>query len=246
MNEPMSARESRPEMQRVNLSRIHRDKAYQVRVKLDAGNLNRLRRKYEAGVAVEPIMVAKIEGQPNPVLIAGFHRVAAMLALGWNEADAEVITTTAAEAKWLAAQSNLGHGQPLKTRELRQVFRAFIGARKHRITKRGRPEILPYREIGAEIGVNYSTVRRWMIADYPKIAEAMSDDESPLKGKGGLAHEKREVPQEEVAKVLAALNAIPGAFKAIHDPTLRGSLIEAAEALVRELRHMGNWTASDF
>jgi hypothetical protein len=246
MSETTNAPARPHQTRRVVLSRIHKDPAYQVRSKLDVVNVERLRRAYESGRSVTPITVAVIEGQANPVLIDGWHRVEAMLSLGWAEAEAVVVEATAQEAKWLAASANLNHGLPLKKAEQRKAFKAFIRARKHRVSRWRGPTLLSYREIAPEIGVNYSTIRRWMMKDFPKIAAEMADGEGAWKGKGGLDEQPAVKASEAGAKIAEAWETIREAFKAANDPMDRGRLIEAAEATLRELKDMGNWTAPDF
>jgi hypothetical protein len=71
------------------------------------------------------------------------------------------------EARWYAAKANTEHGLPLKAKELREVFRAFIDTRQH-VLPHG---LMPYRDIAKRIGKPFSTTRNWMKADYPRLFE---------------------------------------------------------------------------
>jgi len=71
------------------------------------------------------------------------------------------------EARWYAAKANTEHGLQLKTKELREVFRAFIETERHLQGQK----LMPYREIAKRIGKGFSTIRNWMKADYPRLFE---------------------------------------------------------------------------
>jgi hypothetical protein len=234
------------ELERVRLERLHRDPAYQVRGKLDAGNVERLRRAYRSGRIIAPITVAVIDGRPAPVLLDGWHRVEAMLSLGTYEADAIVIRTTAQDARWLAASANMNHGLQLKPRELRKVFGAFIRARKHH--KRN-GQWRSYRELAPEIGVSHETVRKWMMKDFPRIAAQMGSGNDSFVGTGGLVEGEApdSHPDDPVrATIEAAFVTIGETFKAVASADVRGQLIELAERIVVEMKAVGEWRASDF
>jgi hypothetical protein len=55
----------------------------------------------------------------------------------------DISDMTLNEASWRAAKANTQHGLPLKMREYRDVFRAFIDSHQHKPGKK----LIPYREI---------------------------------------------------------------------------------------------------
>jgi len=122
--------EASPTTTSVVLSRLVRNPNLQVRRKLDQATINRYVEVLKAGNEMPPIKVAIIN--EAPVLIDGWHRVAAMEQLGLRDAEAIVQQATEKEAFWLAAKANLEHGLPLKKSELREVFRAYVKARQHK------------------------------------------------------------------------------------------------------------------
>jgi hypothetical protein len=144
------------------------DEAMQVRVKLDEATIKGYAAKYRAGVDMAPIKVAVVEGVP--LLVDDWHRLAALKSNGSTTAQAIVIEgVTRADAEWMAAQANVTHGLPLKPKEVRNVFRAYIRARKH---LKGRGKTKSYRDIAEELGTgtSFNTVNRWMKKDFPDIA----------------------------------------------------------------------------
>lgn len=167
--------------------------------------------------------------------------VEAMLSLGKSEADAIVVKTTTQDARWLAASAN--HGLQLKPRELRQVFGAFIRARKHH-KRNGR--WLSYREIAPEIGVSHETIRKWMIKDFPRTAAQMGSDKDKFVGTGGLENEGPKSHPDDSARaaIVDAFATVQETFKAVTSADTRGQLIELAEQLVEEMKAVGEWRAS--
>ena len=225
----------------MRLERLHRDPAYQVRSKLDPANVEQLRKAYRSGRTIAPITVALIDGQPAPVLLEdGWHRVEAMLSLGKSEADAIVVKTTTQDARWLAASAN--HRLQLKPRELRQVFGAFIRARKHH-KRNGR--WLSYREIAPEIGVSHETIRKWMIKDFPRTLPRWEATRIIRRhGRAGDEGPKSHPDDSARAAIVDAFATVQETFKAVTSADMRGQLIELAEQLVEEMKAVGEWRAS--
>lgn len=223
----------------VHISRIRRDWKYQVRRKVDAAQVEKLVGIYLSGREVQPIKVALVKGQP--ILVDGWHRVAALEKIGRDTAEAVVVEANEREAMWLAAAANLGHGLPLKNSELRQVFRAYVKARKH---VAGKGKLKSYREIAPDIGKPVTTIYNWMQADFPHIAAKMAGEVN-FKGKGGLV-DQPAAPPPSVQNTQVALEAALEAFKGVQCPTARGGLIAFAEQVAEEMRKAGEWEAQDF
>lgn len=101
------------------------------------------------------------------------------------------------------------------------MFKAYVRARQHYDAK-GR--LKSYRDIASEIGGTrgHTTIRNWMISDFPKIAQAMGGAEPA--GEGGLVPVPH--PEEEVldAGLRGVANAAAAA-RSLRDPIRRGQLI---------------------
>ncbi|ABS66349.1 conserved hypothetical protein [Xanthobacter versatilis] len=82
---------------------------------------------------------------------------------------------------------DLTHGLPLKSRELRAVFKAYVGSGRHRDGVRFRS----YREIAVDLAsrVSHTTIRNWMEQDFPSVFAAMGGTE-PIADAGGA----RDIP----------------------------------------------------
>jgi hypothetical protein len=216
----------------VRIAELLRDRRYQVRHGLDRATISRYATTMAAGTELPPVTVALVEGVP--VLVDGWHRVEALLAIERHVVEAVIIEATEQEAMWLAASANMTHGLPLRKSELRRVFQAYIRARQHR--KRG--GIKSYREMAKELpGVSYNTVRNWMQKDFPKIARAMGgpDAEYPgglrdVKPKGGFA-----------ATTYESLNAALAASRGVTDPIQRSRIIAEAERITAAMKAGGPW-----
>lgn len=222
----------------VIIRRVRKDKRFQMRKKLDEGTIKRYVAVYQSEKAMPLVRIAIIN--EVPFLIDGWHRLAALEELGEEKASALVIECGDQQALWLAASANLEHGKPLKSAELRTVFRALVKAKKHRDA---RGQLLSYREIGQLIGKAYTTIRNWMIADFPKIAAEYGGDDGFV-GKGGLKELATPIPslQEATGSIASALDT----FRSIDCPEMRNTIIEATALALREMKEAGNWRAPEF
>jgi hypothetical protein len=154
----------------VEVSRIIRESRYQVRQRIDCATVSKYADVLRSGVTLPPIQIAKVGD--SLFLTDGWHRLAALELIGRAETvEAEVTETTAREVGWLAAKANLHHGLPLTKRDQRNVFRAYISARKHISGKR----FASYREMARELGgqSGHATIRRWMMIDHPDTYRRM-------------------------------------------------------------------------
>lgn len=217
--------------QTVDLRRIVKDPALQVRAKLDAAWVVRLADAVKAGQALEPIRIAVVDGTPH--LIDGFHRAEAMEKTGLIYAEAIVTEMTRAQAQWAAAAANLKHGLPLKSKELRAVFRAYVASRQH---IEGRSKLKTYEAIAKEIGKDRSTIFRWMVADFPKIAARIGGRE-PFEGSGG----HRAVKPQTMRAGEGAIKALRDAFQATTDAGFRADLMAQAREAVKDMEHATDW-----
>jgi len=218
----------------VSLSHLIRDPKFQVRRKLDQPTINRYVEVLKAGNCMPPIQVVFINDAP--VLMDGWHRVAAMEQLGKPDAEAVVLEATEQEAYWIAARANMEHGLPLKKSEQREVFRAYIKAGQH---KKGRGRYKSYREMQSDLSVSYSTIRTWMFKDFPRIAARLGGNEE-FKGTGGLrsSHDLSGIQ----ANAMQGLQEAHRAFQSTIDPEVRGEIISRMDELLADMKQSGNWT----
>lgn len=233
----MKANETAATVARLYINQLARDEAFQMRAKLDAGAVKRYEGVYRSGKAMPPVKVAQVDGVF--ILVDGWHRVAALERLGQTQVEAEVVDTSRDEALWMAAQANLEHGVPLKAKELREVFRAYVRSKRH-VLPRGK--FKSYRDIGAELGKPASTIYNWMSKDFPRVAAKMAGHEN-FKGTGGL----QEIPHtpSQLAPAMQSLQQLLAAFQSTSDPDDRGAILTEAKRVVNEMEGSGNWRVED-
>jgi hypothetical protein len=223
------------EVVRLQLDDICTDRRFQMRHKLDPGTIHRYRQLYaaeaESGVKVlPPIKVVRI-GEALQVT-DGFHRVTALRQLKVTEVDAIVLNISEEEAKWEAAKANLEHGLPLKSSELRNVFRVFVKAGHH---KKGKCGMKSYRAIAADLGgyKPHNTIMRWMRADFPSIAAQIAGE--PLQGRrDGVVKLKTDGSFFETT--LEHLRAAVAASRGVTDQAQRNRLRDAAFGLADAIK----------
>lgn len=145
---------------------------WQVRAQIDPGIVRSYATVTRTGGTLPPIQVARINGALY--LVDGWHRLEAAKLNGEAFICAEVADMSEEEAQWAAARANLSHGLPLKPREVRTVFRAYVRSRQHRDGRRFKS----YREIAADHAnrVGHTTIRNWMRQDFPSVFRAMGED----------------------------------------------------------------------
>jgi hypothetical protein len=219
----------------LRIEHLVRDKKYQMRTKLDERTVKRYAAAMKAGQEFPAVTVVDVGGLK--LLVDGWHRVAALEALGETEVRAEVVEGTRRDARWLAAEANLKHGLPLKTIEIRSVFRAFINSRQH-VKPNGRP--LSYRDIGKQLGINHNTVRNWMKRDFPLIAARMGGFEDVDWNQTEDSYEL-ELPLS-LKKTLAAIETLLLEFQSTSDPETRGTIVYEVRRLLNTLQASGGYT----
>ena len=194
-----------------------------------------------------PIKVAIVSGAL--IVVDGWHRIAAHELLGLRHIEAEIGgSASEEEARWMAARANMQHGLPLKRKELRAAFGAFVKARQHIIKDpRGRryaDRFKSYADMTADFGglVGRSTIQRWMQQDFPRIAQAIGEGFSghPTEPPGG---------GPEVAALRRTLEAIEQASanaRGVHEPGKRGEIVAALEGALKAAMGQGTWWRPEF
>lgn len=222
--------------QTIRLASLVINDAFQIRLKPDKATVERYRQCYKAEVPMPPIKVALVDGAP--VLVDGFHRVEAMRRVGIISTEALVAEATRTEARWMAAEANLAHGLPLKPSEVRRVFKAYVRARKHYA---GKGKLKSYRTIAQDIGRHFTTIRAWMLEDFPKIAEQYSG-EQPGHAEGGLK-EKQKASFREITT--ARLVEAVAASRGILSPQERAEVIREFQEATKAVAEGGPWTPEE-
>jgi hypothetical protein len=223
---------------RLPIKQIARDAKFQVRNKLNEGTVKRYENNYRSGREMPPVKVALVKNVP--ILVDGWHRLRALENLGKAHVEAEVQKATRREALWMAASANLDHGLPLKQRELRAVFRAYIRADRH-VLPTG--NLKSYREIAADLGKPHGTIYNWMKKDFPRVAAQLSGDGG---GIGGLPEEPLDAASSHVAAARTAMAKLTAAFSGTSDAADRGMIIDELETALSQMRGSGNWNAPDY
>lgn len=216
------------------------DRTMQARTKLNEATIADYARVYQDGEGLPPIVVAMVDGVP--LVVDGWHRVAALRHINRQEIAAEVVEASRDGALLLAMMANLKHGLPLKPREkgaaVRRALGAYLAARKH---LKGQGQCKSLREITADLGnhVSHNTIRKWLWEDHPKTAEYWwGKDKLPIPG--GTAPKKPPVfsPGNTCADSIG--NAL-AAFQGVHDPVERGALIARMEEALKEMKEGRAW-----
>lgn len=198
---------------------------------LNLATVRRYKQAMEAGESFPPILLARINGAF--ILADGWHRLEAIQACGLWQTAAEVRDASSiAEARLWGFEANRKHGLPLTRAELREMFRAYLKAGRHKGPKRG--QFKSYREMAEELGIPKSTLAIWTKADAPTLAKALGEGNAfGGSGRGG-AREAR--PERRLAgEVHKALDAAGAAIPGVVDAEERWRLLEKARRLVEAL-----------
>jgi hypothetical protein len=221
----------------LRISDILRDSRLQVREGLDEGTIRRYADGMKAGVEFPPIKVARINGAY--VLVDGWHRLEATASVGQCNIEAETVPVADFEqAGWLAAAANLAHGLPLKRREGRAVFRAYVKARQYYKGRTGK-RIKSAREIAADLQglASHKTILEWMKQDANAVYRLMTKEESSMTKRG----KPRDPDEHFIGLVMGAIEDAANGFKGIISPDRRGELIAQMRATLAQMEAAGQW-----
>lgn len=205
----------------------------QIRAKLCKKTAKRYADAMSLGAEFPAIQVVLVNNAP--VLVDGFHRVAAAKHAGVSALLAVVQEAKTNELRWLAAEANLRHGLPLRPRERREAFKAYVRAGRWRKEDRS---IKSSREMAGELQgmCSHQTILNWMRKDFRHVWELMTRSEEDPRHDGGEA----DPPTEDDfmrAETLSLLRQAKVAMRGIADPILRGEMIAEAEMTLDEMRH---------
>ncbi|MGO9535082.1 MAG: hypothetical protein ACLP2X_11530 [Syntrophobacteraceae bacterium] len=220
------------DVREVPIKDIVRDEKVQPRFKMDQATVRRYAKAYKAGVDMPPIQLAQVGNVK--ILFDGWHRVAALERNGEAMVKATVIKAKRKELPWLAAQANVAHGKPLKRGEIKEMFHPYMQAERY-LGEDGKAK--SYREIAKELGGTHghTTVRKWMLASYRRIANQYYSREV----EEHISGNPRPSVEPEASFMGDALEALSTAlmlFKGIESPVERGELILRTKDVLQEMK----------
>jgi hypothetical protein len=149
----MAARTRKVTRSRIPLAKLRTDGGTQPRDHLDPEVVEEYRASYEAKRQLPPL-VTVFDGKVH-WLVDGFHRLAALQALGTKTAEVEVHRGTQVDAIWIAAGANQAHGLR-RTREDKQ--RAISMALESAAKMSPQPSS---RQIADHVGVDHKTIEKY-------------------------------------------------------------------------------------
>ena len=244
--------EAAPEVRTVPIKALVRNPEFQVRQHLDDATISRYANALAEGRTMPPVKVAAVNGAL--IVVDGWHRLAAHERRGRAEVEAEIVEATISDAQWMAAAANLTHGLPLRKAEIRTAFRAMIKARRHYASHPANAKaaegairpgtLLSYRDLAGMLAglVRHTTLRNWMMQDFPHLARIMRDEAADLRRPGG----KRDEEAVFFNTVKAALDNAKANAGGVRDPDRRGEMIEAARDLLQHLERGGSYALCEF
>jgi hypothetical protein len=208
---------------------------FQFRSKLNTAAIKRYAKSMERGAVFDPIKVAMVDGVA--MVVDGFHRIAATKRRGCGTINAEVVTATREEAAWLAARANLANGLPVKARDMRPIFGAYVRARENRNGRR----LKSYRDMATDLSgwVSASTLRTWMRRDFPALYRRMGKENDHASG--GCHPRKAAAGASFAAITMDALENASTAFAAVKGEEARGKVIQRTEEVLAAMKAAGGF-----
>lgn len=222
-----------PVVDMVDLETIVVDDRWQVRGALDRATVKRYADSMNAGAVFPPVLLASLNGAL--ILVSGFHRYHAAKLARQTALMAEVHQAKPEQLLWRAAAENLAHGLPMKPKDHRGAFRAYVQSGMHRLPN---GKVKASRTIAEELNNirSHATILSWMRSDFPSVYALMAGGADEPTDAGGL--NEQAGPTEEQILLWAALDML-GQLKAsatgITSPSARGELIGPLKSLLAQL-----------
>lgn len=220
------------ETRTLSVGEIVRDPALQFR-STHLGTVRQYAATYRSGNAMPPVLVADYNG--TLILTDGWHRMEALERNGQGTVDAVVTKVSSEEEiRWLAAKANTTHGRPLKSKEYREVFKAYIKAKQHRMAN---GDFKSYREVATELGGTrgHTTIMYWMKRDFPSIARAMGGHNEAT----GYEEDKSTLEERLAEGVIRDLERAQAAMPAVSMPYQGGIIVTLLEDMLQQARSKG-------
>jgi hypothetical protein len=118
--------EKKPVVEKVTLAKVNRDRATQMRSRIDDATVQRYAEDMTLGHTFPPIVVFRDEEQGEMYLAAGFHRAAAYEVIGRARVDAEIHEGTLRDAIVYAVGENSTHGLPRSDADKRRAVTTLL------------------------------------------------------------------------------------------------------------------------
>jgi uncharacterized ParB-like nuclease family protein len=219
-----------PSVDMVEVDAIVADDRWQVRRGLDAATVGKYAAAMEAGAEFPPVLLSGLNGAL--VLVSGFHRYHAAKSAGRTALLAEVHPMRPERLLWRAAAENLTHGLPMKAKDHRGAFRAYVKSGMHRLPN---GKVKASRTIATELNNirSHATVLKWMESDFPSVYALMAGGTDEPTDAGGL-QEQPPLTEEQalLQSALDALGQLKAAAPGIKSASARGELIEPLKAVL--------------
>ena len=214
----------------VDVERITRDAALQVRSGVDHATARKYASEMKAGAKFPPVELAEAE-DGTLLLIEGWHRMeAAHVINGQKTVEAITRAMSRQEAMGWARMTNLTHGKPLADGDRRRALALYIKGRKHRTAK----GLKTYREIEGELFIKRTTLHRWMAKDHPKIAREMARDQP--ESSNADAPPMHDPEPETVRRIEQTLRDALALYGNLRTPNMRGRAEVACKELLEEMQ----------
>ncbi|WP_296578242.1 ParB N-terminal domain-containing protein [Phreatobacter sp.] len=158
---------SSPKTDLIELETIVVNDRWQVRGALDSATVKRYADAMSAGAQFPPIVLASLNGAL--ILVSGFHRYHAAKLARQTALMAEVHQAKPERLLWRAAAENLAHGLPMKAKDHRGAFRAYVQSGMHRLPN---GKVKASRTIAEELNNirSHATILNWMRSDFPSVS----------------------------------------------------------------------------
>ena len=230
----------------IDIAYISQDPTFQVRAKLDQGNIDRLKAAYKAETDVAPIRLAVVPGRADQLFIVdGHHRVTALEIIHAEQyrngstapvtVKASIEKLEAPNARWQAAAANMSHGQRITNKEWRKAFQRYVEAGQHLNPDGSRKS---YREIGSVFGKTHPTMMSWMLKDFPQEARQMTAETTTSNAGGqGIPAPIKIVKHTAMDAIRTLGTCFDGAFSGERD-----EIIEALYSLLDDMERVKSRT----
>ncbi|TCA33680.1 hypothetical protein E0H70_08160 [Rhizobium leguminosarum bv. viciae] len=213
--------------------------ANQIRVQMCWQTVKEYAELMRGGERFVPIKVARVDAADEArgfVLVDGWHRVTAAQRNGLWEIEAVVVVPSGPEEiPWLAAEANRRHGLPLSRVDKRNVFQAYVRAKRHR---KGRGSaVKSAREMEKDLNgiVSRHQLPKWMRSDFPAIYAAMNGNGLEHGDHGAEGVRLPDMDEEYAKAARAAMGEYMACMRAIRDNRKARKVLTDAAAVVTEV-----------
>lgn len=246
--------ETQAHLETVHVKDILMESMLQSRSTMSSDKVREYETAYRNNAAFPPLVVTErpdtrplaLPGDVSYLVLDGWHRLQALNNIGREKTQVLIKPTpenaSPHQLRWLGGQENLKNGLPLRNKEVRELFRAYVKAKEHR---KGQG-FKTYREIAQDIPLKtFQTIRNWMEVDFPAVFKAMGrkDDEAfESKYNGGKRY--TPLPDLQLREMeLAFHDVLEEAKKG--NPEHRQEITERVRGMLRQLEEEAPYDKQD-